>query len=95
MSTLSLGEGVEGLGEAVAGVVAVVVGVGEAAVVVGAGEGEEGVVVIVGVVVCCASTVGGASHAARSANPLAKTARVTIDNFSKARVRSVISPPLR
>ncbi len=51
MSTLRRGEGVEGLGEAVAGVVAVVVGAGEAVVVVGAGEA---VVVVVGasVVVC-------------------------------------------
>ena len=74
--------------------VAVVVGAGEAVViVVGAGEGEDGVVVITGVVVCCARTMGGASHEARSTNPAAKIARTTMDNFSKARVRSVISPP--
>jgi hypothetical protein len=80
-----------GLGELAAGEgedVTVVVGAGE----VGAGDGEEGVV-ITGVVVCCASTMGGASHAARSANPVAKTAKATIDNLSKACVRSVISPP--
>jgi hypothetical protein len=72
----------------------VVVAVGEAVVVVvvGAGEGEDGVVIPGMVVVCCASTMGGASHAARSANPAVKTARATIDNFNKARVRSVISP---
>ena len=74
--------------------VVVVVGVGEAVVVViGAGEGEEGVVMGMGVVVSCASTVGGASHSARSANPAAKSASTTMDTFSKARVRSVISPP--
>ena len=75
--------------------VAMVVGAGEAVVVtvVGAGEGEDGVVVTTGVVVCCARTMGGDSHVARSTNPAAKIARTTIDNFSKARVRSVISPP--
>jgi hypothetical protein len=75
--------------------VTVVVGAGEAdvVVVVGAGEGEDGVVMTTGVVVCCALTVGGDSHVARSTNPAAKTARTTMDNFSKARVRSVISPP--
>jgi hypothetical protein len=62
-------------------------------VVVGAGEGEEGVVMGTGVVVSCALTVGGAPHSARSANPAAKSASTTIDNFSTARVRSVISPP--
>ena len=68
-------------------------GLGELAEgVVGAGEGEEGAVKT-GVVVCCASTMGGASHVARSPNPVAKTTRATTDNFSKARVRSVISPP--
>jgi hypothetical protein len=73
--------------------VTVVVGVGEAVVVVvGAGDGEAGAVKT-GVVVCCASTMGGASHIARSPNPLAKTTRATTDNLSKARVRSVISPP--
>ena len=73
-----------------------VVGAGEdvvVIVVVGAGEGEDGVVVITGVVVCCARTTGGDSHEARSTNPAAKIARTTIDNFNKARVRSVISPP--
>ena len=74
--------------------VVVTVGAGEAVVVaVGAGEGEDGVVVITGVVVCCALTMGGASHEARSTNPAAKIARTTMDNFNKARVRSVISPP--
>jgi hypothetical protein len=74
--------------------VVVVVGAGEAVVVVvGAGEGEEGVVMGMVVVVCCASTARGASDAARSANPAARTARVTIVNLSTARVRSVISPP--
>ena len=86
-----------GLGELAAGEgedVVVVVGAGEAVVVVvGEGEGEEGVVIGTGVVVSCASTVGGAPHSARSANPAAKTATATIDNFSKDRVRSVISPP--
>lgn len=73
---------------------AVVVGAGEAVViVVDAGEGEDGVVVITGVVVCCARTMGGDSHEARNTNPAAKIARNTMDNFSKARVRSVISPP--
>lgn len=84
-----------GLGELAAGEgedVPVVVGEGEAVVVVGAGDGEEGVVKV-GVVFCCASTMGGASQAARSPNPTAKTTRATTDNFSKARVRSVISPP--
>jgi len=83
-----------GLGELAAGEgedVTVVVGAGEAVVVVGAGEGEEGVV-IVGVVVCCASTMGGASQAVRSANPTAKIARATTANLSKNRVRSVMSP---
>jgi hypothetical protein len=84
-----------GLGELAAGEgedVVVLVGVGDdVAVVVGAGEGEEGVAKV-GAVVCCASTMGGASHAARSAKPLGKTTRAMIDNLSKARVRSVISP---
>lgn len=87
-SSFGVGDGLgEGDGEAVA--------VGEAVVVVviGAGEGEEGVVMGTGVVVSCASTVGGAPHSARSTNPAAKIASATIDNFSKARVRSVISPP--
>lgn len=86
-----------GLGELAAGEgeeVVVVVGAGDdVVVVVGAGEGEEGVVMGTGVVVSCALTVGGAPHSARSANPAAKSASTTIDNFSTARVRSVISPP--
>ena len=85
------------LGVAEAEDVTAVVGAGEAVVVkvvVGAGEGEEvGVVMVMGVVVCCAATVRGDSHVARSTNPTAKTARTTIEYFSKARVRSVISPP--
>ncbi len=83
-----------GLGElAVGGDVVVVVVVGGDVVVVGVGEGEEGVVMGTGAVVSCALTVGGAPHSARSANPAAKSASTTIDNFSTARVRSVISPP--
>ncbi len=77
------------------GDVTVVVGGGDDVVVitVGAGEGEEGVVTVIAVVVCCAWTFVGDSQEARSANPAAKIARTTIDNFNKARVRSVISPP--
>ncbi len=82
-----------GLGELAAGGDVVVVGAGGDVVVVGVGEGEEGVVIGTGVVVSCALTVVGAPHSARSANPAAKSANTTIDNFSKARVRSVISPP--
>ena len=85
-----------GLGELAAGEgedVVVVVGAGGDVVVVGAGEGEEGVVMGTGAVVSCALTVAGAPHSARSANPAAKSASTTIDNFSTARVRSVISPP--
>ena len=72
-----------------------VVGAGDdvVKVVVGAGEGEDGVVMVIGVVVCCAATVRGDSHVARSTNPAAMTTKTTIDNFSKARVCSVISPP--
>jgi hypothetical protein len=91
LSTLRRGEEVEGLGEAVAGVVAVVVGAGEAVVVVGAGEAVE-VVVGASVVVCCASTVGGASHAVRRAKPPEKTTKATTTTFSKICVRSDISP---
>lgn len=84
-SSFGAGDGLgEGDGDAVA--------VGEAVVVVVIGDGEEGVVTV-GVVICCASTWRGASHAARSANPVAMTTRATINNFSKLRVRSVISPP--
>jgi hypothetical protein len=84
-----VGELVVAVGEAVV----VGVGVGEA-VVVGAGDGEEVAVGVgVSVVVCCASTVGCVSHAALRAKPLAKIARTTRVNFSKTRVRSVISPP--
>lgn len=83
-SILSLGEGVEGLGDAVAGVVDVVVGAGEAVAVE---------VVGVSVVVCCASTVGGDSHAAPSAKPVASTARAKAAIFSRAGVRSIMSSP--
>ncbi len=87
-SSFGAGDGLgEGDGDAVAVGEAVVV-----VVVVVIGDGEEGVVTV-GVVICCASTWRGASHAARSANPVAMTTSATIDNFSKARVRSVISPP--
>ena len=84
MSILSLDEGEEGLGEAVAGVVdVVVVGVGEAVAVVG-----------VSVVICCASTAGGDSHAARSAKPVARTTRAKAAICSRAGVRSAtFSPP--
>jgi hypothetical protein len=93
-----LGELVAGDGEdvvvvvrAVEVVVEVVVAVGEDVVVV-VGVGEATVVVVgVSVVVCCAPTVGGASHAARRAMPLAKTARVARANFSRICVRSVTS----
>jgi hypothetical protein len=78
------------VGEDVA--VAVAVGAAVVVVVVGAAVVGEGVV-IPGMVVCCALTVAGESHVARSTNPAAKTARTTIDNFNKARVRSVISSP--
>jgi hypothetical protein len=74
-----LGELAEGDGEDV-----VVVGAGEAVVVVGAGEA------VVGVVVCCASTVGGASHATRTAKTV-KITRATMTNHNKTCIRSVIS----
>lgn len=45
-----------------------------------------------GVVVCRAPARGGPSHAARGPNPPAKPARVTMDNQSKARGGSAISP---
>ena len=80
------------VGEAVVVVVVPVVVV-VVPVVVGDGEGEEGVVMGTGVVVSCASTVVGSFNSARSANPAAKTARNTMNIFSTARVRSVISPP--
>jgi hypothetical protein len=84
-----------GLGELVAGdgeVVVVVVGAGEVVVEVVVGVGVATVVVVgVSVVVCCAPTMGGASHAASRAKPLAKTARVTKANFRKICVRSVTS----
>jgi hypothetical protein len=83
-SILSLGEGEEGLGEAVAGVVDVVVGVGEAVAVEGVG---------VRVVVCCASTVGGDSHAARSTRPVASTIRANAAIFSRAGLRSATFSP--
>ena len=83
-SILSLGEGEEGLGEAVAGVVDVVV--------VGAGEAVD--VVGVSVVICCASTVGGDSHAARSAKPVASTTRIKAAICSRAGVRSATFSPL-
>jgi hypothetical protein len=82
-SILSLGEGLEGLGEAVAGVVDVVVGAGEAVAVEGVG---------VSVVISCASTVGGDSHAARIAKPVAKTIRATAA-ISRTDVRSAIFSP--
>jgi hypothetical protein len=74
-----LGELAEGDGEDV-----VVVGAGEAVVVVGAGEA------VVGVVVCCASTVGGASHATRTAKTV-KITRATMMNHNKTCIRSVTS----
>ena len=85
LSILSLGDGVEGLGEAV-----VVVGEGEAVVVVGEAVAVE---VVVGVVVCCASTVGGDSHARRSARPVARTIRATAAIFSARGIRSAMSSP--
>ena len=82
-SILSLGEGEEGLGEAVAGVVDVVV--------VGAGEAVE--VLGVSVVICCASTVGGDSHAARSAKPVARTTRTKAAICNSTGVRSATFSP--
>ena len=95
LSILSRGDGVEGLGEAVP----VVVGEGEAVVVVGAGEAVvvvgEAVAgeVVVGVVVCCASTMGGDSHASRSVKPVAKTIRATAAIFSARGVQSPMWSP--
>jgi len=51
------------------------------------------VVVCEYVVVCCASTVDGDSHIARSAKPRAKTIRATAAIFSARGVRSAISSP--
>jgi len=68
-------------------------------------EAVDGVDVVVGmavavdvvvceyVVVCCAWTVGGDSHIARSAKPRAKTIRATAAIFSASGVRSAISSP--
>ncbi len=97
MKRSSFGAG-DGLGEGDGDGDGDAVAVGEVVVVVVVpvvvGDGEAGVVTV-GVVICCASTWRGVSHAARSANPVAMTTRATINNFSKARDRSVIYLPLR
>jgi hypothetical protein len=72
----------------------VAVEVGEAVVVVVVGTAVVGEgVVVTGVVNCCASTLFGDSHPARITNTAANAATTKIVNFSKTRVRSVISSP--
>jgi hypothetical protein len=73
--------------------VAVAVGEAVVVVVVGTAVVGEGVVMVVGAVISCASSVDRSSPSNRSTNTVANAATTMIDNFNKTRVRSVIASP--